>query len=84
MKKILAFGDEKDAVLYAFSQMGLKEEIQEQPLYAKPSEKAQVVGIATSSEGFVVGVYGDEWYIILTSEGTVGYAPQASCWAGNG
>ena len=33
---------------------------------------------------FIIGVSGDEWYIVLREDGAVGYVPQEIFWDGNG
>ncbi|NLO85679.1 MAG: SH3 domain-containing protein [Clostridiales bacterium] len=84
MKKFLAMGEGKEQVKGAFPRLSLTEDAQNQPIYAEPSEKADILTRTGSMAYDIVGVYGDEWFIIMMDDGTVGYAPQASYWAGNG
>ena len=52
-------------------------------LKAKPQKDAE--DICTVTAGWnIIGVAGDDWYVIMTSDGTVGYAPQSAFYDGNG
>lgn len=84
MKQYLAFGDEKEAVQCAFPCKVLRNQMWEHAILAKPDENAEIVGWTTENEHFVIGVYGDDWYIVLTRDGEAGYVPQALYCEGNG
>ena len=87
MTKYLAFSKaEKAALACAFPQKMLQEG---QPngvrMYAEPNPSA-VTGrmFAYKSDDFIIGVSGDDWYIVLRADGAVGYVPQNAFWDGNG
>ena len=84
MTEYLAFGEDMRGVKCAFPQLTLREAYRKgTPLYAAPDQSARTVG--TAGEGdFIVGVYGDEWFVVMTDDGAFGYAPQALYWPGNG
>lgn len=88
MTKYLAFGEkEKAAVSCAFPQKHLKEEYGPQgaPMLAAPSRNAESLGMfAYKQDDFIIGVSGDEWYVVLRADGTVGYVLQSAFWEGNG
>lgn len=84
MKKFLAMGDGKEEVKAAFPDLTLTEDAQNQPIYAQPSRTADILMRTGTMAYDIVGVYGDEWFIVMMDDGTVGYAPQASYWKGNG
>ena len=33
---------------------------------------------------FIIGVVGEDWLVLMTRDGTVGYAPRELFWEGNG
>ncbi|NLO85681.1 MAG: hypothetical protein GX096_09680 [Clostridiales bacterium] len=82
--KSLAIGDEKDHVVCNFPTLDLRRDIQEQPIYAQPNGSAQVLALATPTCHKLIGVCGEEWYLVLTDDGVVGYTTQASYYEGNG
>lgn len=84
MKKFLAMGEGREQVQEAFPQLILTEDCKDHSLYAEPSEKTGVPTFARSIYYDVVGVYGDDWLIIMLDDGTVGYTSQAHYWPGNG
>jgi len=88
MTKYLAFSEkEKAAVSCAFPQKHLKEEYGPQgaPMLAAPSRNAESLGMfAYKQDDFIIGVSGDEWYVVLRADGTVGYVLQSAFWEGNG
>ena len=88
MTKFLAFDDEdKAALTCAFPQMHLKDEYRSSGLsmYAEPQGSAVTDRMfMQESNDFIIGVSGDDWYIVLRADGAVGYVPQGAFWAGNG
>ncbi len=81
MKQYLVFGEAMDEVGDAFLQVSLREEYEGRPLYTSQEMNAEH---ALTGEYWVVGVVGDELYILLTANGGTGYAPQSWLWEGNG
>lgn len=51
-----------------------------------PRADADIVhdGWAPDADGRIVGVTGDDWYVVMCDDGSVGYAQQALFWDGNG
>ena len=88
MTKFLVFEeDEKAQLACAFPQMDLKEEYRERGvlMLADPSRNAESRGMYKhDTNDFIIGVCGDEWYVVLRSDGAVGYVLQEAFWAGNG
>ncbi|MBQ8619296.1 MAG: hypothetical protein IJ418_17580 [Clostridia bacterium] len=88
MTKFLTFGEKEKAQLAcAFPQMHLKEEYKERgaQMLAEPNRSAESRGMFKyDSNDFIIGVSGDEWYVVLRADGAVGYVPQEAFWAGNG
>ena len=87
MTKFLAFDEaEKAALACAFPQKLLREDqTNGVHMYAEPRETA-VTGrlFQQSSDDFIIGVSGDDWYIVLRADGAVGYVPRHAFWDGNG
>ena len=55
------------------------------PMLAEPDRNAEERGIFRNGHNdMIIGVCGDEWYIVLREDGTAGYVPQSAFWAGNG
>lgn len=81
MRQYLVFGEAMDEVKCAFPQVSLREEYEGRPLYTSQEMTGEH---ALSGEYWVVGVVGDELYILLTANGGTGYAPQSWLWEGNG
>lgn len=88
MTKFLAFGEEEKAQLAcAFPQMQLREAYWDHGarMFAEPSRNAESRGMFKyDSNDFIIGVCGDEWYVVLREDGAVGYVLQEAFWAGNG
>lgn len=84
MTKYLAFGEDMRGVQCAFPQLILREGYEKgTPIYTEPNENARRAGTA-GGDDYLVGVYGDEWFIFMTDDGAVGYVRQALYWPGNG
>lgn len=81
MKRYLVFGEAMDDVACAFPSKCLREEHGGRPLYTSQEMTGEH---ELAGEYWVVGVVGDELYILLTESGGTGYAPQAWFWEGNG
>lgn len=88
MTKFLVFGEaEKAQLACAFPQLQLKEEYRSSGIcmYAEPRGAAVTERLfKQESNDFIIGVSGDEWYIVLRADGAVGYVLQGAFWAGNG
>ena len=84
MNKFLAFGEEKGSVVCAFPQMHMVDD--KTPLLRTPKagEKAFVTIEKGHQNYYLIGVVGDEWYVVMTPDGIVGYARQGRFWEGNG
>ena len=87
MTKYLAFDErEKAQLACAFPQKQLLEEHHESglPMYSGPERSLKTENVFHyRSDDFIIGVYGDEWYIVLRADGAVGYV-QRGFWDGNG
>jgi hypothetical protein len=83
MTQFLAFGSDMDAVASASPDLTLREGRGSRQLYAAPDMR-ETTGIFYGSETWIVGVAGDELYILLDSDGNTGYLPQNLFFAGNG
>lgn len=88
MTQYLAFDEgEKAALKCAFPQKHLKEQYVETSvrLYSEPNENDRSDEVFENDMGdFIIGVVGDEWYVVMRADGAVGYVPQAYFWDGNG
>lgn len=95
MTKYLAFDEgEKAQLACAFPQKQLLEKYHESgvPMYNTPEQSWKPEDIFRylsdvfryRSDDFIIGVSGDEWYIVLRADGAVGYVPQRAFWDGNG
>lgn len=88
MTKYLVFDeDEKVTLRCAFPQKQLTQDYLEDgaAMWQKPDRKAdRHSGFENKSGDFIIGVVGDEWYIVMRADGAVGYVPQAYFWDGNG
>ncbi|MBE5798822.1 MAG: SH3 domain-containing protein [Clostridiales bacterium] len=88
MTQYLAFDEsEKAQLACAFPQMQLREAYWERGalMLAAPNRNADSCGMFESNPNdFIIGVSGDDWYIVLRADGTVGYVPQHAFWDGNG
>jgi len=87
MTKFLAFDEqEKAALACAFPQKLL---LESQPngvhMHAEPKSTAVTERLfKQSGDDFIIGVSGNDWYIVLRADGAVGYVPQHAFWDGNG
>ena len=88
MTKYLAFTEQaKAGVGCAFPQMALRDVFSAQgvPLYRAPDAAQGEIGMFRYDRGdFLIGVVGEEWYVVLCADGSVGYVLQYMFWPGNG
>ena len=88
MTKYLVFDeDEKAALQCAFPQKQLTEDYLEggAAMWQKPDRKADRHSRFENKNGdFIIGVVGDEWFVVMRGDGAVGYVPQDVFWDGNG
>ena len=83
MKKFLAFGSDKDSIACAFPQKFVKEELNGETGISKYPAVEPFRTITGFERWYVVGVH-DDWYVILTPDGAVGYQLQSAFFDGNG
>ena len=88
MTKYLAFDEaEKAALKCAFPQKHLKEKYLETDvkMYSEPNGNGRTDSIFENTMGdFIIGVAGDEWFVVMRADGAVGYVLQEYFWDGNG
>ena len=73
MTKYLTRGGDKD-VRCAFEILTPIEEIGQDgaPIYREPDDTMEEIGRFVGGDEYVIGVYGDDWVIVLTWDGNVG------------
>ena len=75
----------RDSVACAFPQMQYSESAQGVYLLDAPTAGAATRRHMDEWPGaYLIGVVGDEWYVVMTEDGCVGYIRQSLFWAGNG
>ena len=86
MKKFLAFGKDKESVKCAFPQKSIKDNAGEEGTLGLKRAPSQEVFRTLDNFGgwYIIGVMDEDWYIILTDDGAVGYALQSLFFDGNG
>ena len=87
MGEYLAEGEAMDQVKKAFPILDLKEEMENAPRFAAPEERAdQALGAEWLREWqpWIIGVYGEDWFILMSREGQLYYQKQVWFWEGNG
>ena len=84
MNKFLAFGEAKDSVVCAFPQLHMVDDETQLLRQPKAGEKAFVTIKKGHQNYYLIGVVGDEWFVVMTPDGIVGYARQGFFWEGNG
>ena len=87
MTKYLVFDEaEKAALVCAFPQKMLREERKDGvPMHTAPEARAVTPLLFEQQSGdFIIGVSGDNWYVVLCADGAVGYVLQSAFWDGNG
>lgn len=83
MKKYLAYGGDREDVVCAFPSLHVRENLESTELLAEPREGAASRGKVIGGL-YIIGVYGDDWMMAMTEDGTVGYVRSGDLWAGNG
>ena len=88
MTKYLAFGEDMESVGCAFPQLQLSEEMvgEGAPMRSKPDSSSKMIPERwhSGSGDYIIGVVGDEWYVLMRADGSVGYTKQAFFSEGNG
>ena len=88
MTEYLAFGEEMGSVGCAFPQLQLREDLDGQgaPMRAKAESGAKTIdgGFVYRGEDYIIGVVGDDWYVVMRADGSVGYVRQSFFAEGNG
>lgn len=82
MEKFLAFGADMDEVQTVFPKLFFTEEMDaSRRMYASPDMKTERSLDATYE---IIGLIEEKCYILMLSDGSVGYVPPDWLWAGNG
>ena len=86
MTKYLAMGGDHPQVVSAFEQLFMVEGIESLTLLDEPdaARARAVCELKQEDVYFIVGVVGEDWLVLMTGDGTVGYAPRELFWEGNG
>ena len=86
MTKYLAMGGENPQVKCAFETLFIAEGVERVPLLDAPDRRnGRVVCDLTAGQDYeIVGVAGEDWLVIMTWDGTVGYALRELFFEGNG
>lgn len=86
MTRYLVRGGGNQDVRCAFETLMPLEELEGgAPIYRGPDEAAEEIGrFGQSGSEYVIGVYGDDWVIVMTWDENVGYVRRADLWEGNG
>lgn len=92
MTQYLAFGDAMDKVASAYPELAFSDAEDAVPVHAvlrEPQNNASVAWVMDAAvrgvyDWALIGVSGDQWYILMDELGRVGYVPQAWFSPGNG
>ena len=84
MTQYLAFGSDTETVACAFPQLLTVESSSPVPLHCGPDARTEVVESLNGETYYIVGVHGDDWLIVMTRNGVIGYARRSDFWEGNG
>lgn len=86
MAEYLSMGGENPQVKCAFETLSMIEEVEAVPLLDAPDRRnGRVVCDLTADQDYeIVGVAGEDWLVIMTWDGTVGYALRELFFEGNG
>ena len=88
MTKYLVFDEKKkEGIACAFPQKDLIEGYADigVTMYQQPRKDAMANNLFEYHYGdFIIGVAGDDWFVVMRADGAVGYVPQAMFWDGNG
>ena len=85
MTEYLAFGSGVSRVESAFPQMQFRENAFGVYLLDAPESGANTRRhMQEWPDAYIIGVVGDQWYVVMTHDGGVGYMLQSLFWEGNG
>lgn len=87
MGRCLVEGEAMDGVKTAFPILDLREGLENAPRFRQPTESAAVITDADWEGDWqrrIIGVIGEEWFILMSREGQLYYQKQAWFWEGNG
>ena len=85
MTKYLVRGGGNRDVRCAFEVLMPLDELKDgAPIYCGPDDTTEEIGRFFGGDEYVIGVYGDDWVIVMTWDGNVGYVRRADVWEGNG
>lgn len=86
MTKYLVMGGDSQQVASAFEQLFMAEGIESLTLLDAPdaARAGAVCELRREDAFFIIGVVGEDWLVLMTWDGTVGYAPRELFWEGNG
>ena len=86
MTKYLVRGGGNRGVRCAFEVLMPLDELKDgAPIFLGPDDTTEEIGrFGQSDNEYVIGVYGDDWVIVMTWDGNVGYVRRADVWEGNG
>ena len=86
MTKYLVMGGENPQVASAFEQLFMLEGMESVTLLNAPdAARAEAICELRQVDAyFIIGVVGEDWLVLMTWDGTVGYAPRELFWEGNG
>ena len=86
MTKYLAMGGDNPQVKCAFETLSIIEEVDAVPLLDAPDRRngRLVCDLTADQDYLIVGVVGEDWLVIMTADGTVGYALRELFFEGNG
>ena len=82
--RYLTFGSAMDQVDSASPQRILQDEYENHAFFASASMQETTGEAFDDYYSWIVGVVGDECYILLNPNGSTGYLPQSWFWDGNG
>lgn len=73
-------------VLCAFEMLMPLEDLKDgAPIFLGPDDTTEEIGrFGQNSNEYIIGVCGDDWVIVMTWDGNVGYVRRADLWEGNG
>ena len=77
----LAFGSAIDTAYAPYWDLILRGEFEYHPLFASPAMR-ETTGVLADMDTWIVGVAGDNLYVLIDSDGNTGYLPKS--WFGNG
>ena len=86
MTKYLAMGGDNPQVKCAFETLSMVEGVESVLLLDAPDRRdgRVICKLSANQDYLIVGVAGEDWLVIMTWDGTVGYAVRELFWEGNG